>query len=166
MKKETARTLFDEELDKLLKSAEDRIPDEVLPDLPFMEFADDVHDWYDFEHEIWEIGEDVRQLTLGHNKKFTPLQAERILRICEDERVKRGRQSFVLLLGKKRYSEYADRIAPLLSSDDVDGQVIDTLYKMGAFGYADEVRTFLNHNRTWIKNSAKRYLEKAEGETS
>ena len=54
------RKAFDEELYKLLTKAEEKIPKEILPDLPYMELAPDVHDWYLFEHEIWDIGEEIR----------------------------------------------------------------------------------------------------------
>ena len=120
----------------------------------------DVHDWYMFEHEIWGIGEEIRQLTVKYKKKFTKEQVERIINVCLDKRAKRGRQSFVLLLGKKVYQKYSDKIAPLLDSDDIDGHVIDTLYKMQAGQYVDLIRPFMNHKRTWIKNTAKRYVQK------
>lgn len=154
------RKFFDNELNLLLTKAEDKIPDENLPDLPFMESVPDVHDWYMFEHELWEIGEEIRQLILMGKKALTQSQIDRIINICLDERAKRGRQSFVLLLGKKVYQKYSDKIAPLLDSDDIDGQVIDTLYKMQAGQYVDLIRPFMNHNRTWIKNTAKRYVQK------
>ena len=93
-------------------------------------------------------------------KALTQSQIDRIINICLDERAKRGRQSLVLLLGKKVYQKYSDKIAPLLDSDDIDGQVIDTLYKMQAGQYVDLIRPFMNHKRTWIKNTAKRYVQK------
>lgn len=154
------RTLFDEKTDELLEKAESMIPDEVLPDLPFLELAPDVHDWYKFEHDLWNIGEELRQLALEHGKYFNPKQIGRIIAICQDCRAKRGRQSFVLLLGKKVYGKYAEEIVSLLNDTDVEGHVICTLYKMGAGQYTHLVRPFLNHKRTWIKNDAKRYIAK------
>ena len=154
------RKFFDNELNLLLTKAEGKIPDENLPDLPFMESVPDVHDWYMFEHELWKIGDEIRQLILMGKKALTQSQIDRIINICLDERAKRGRQSFVLLLGKKVYQKYSDKIAPLLDSDDIDGQVIDTLYKMQAGQYVDLIRPFMNHKRTWIKNTAKKYVQK------
>lgn len=148
------RKVFDNELDRLLSKAEALIPEENLSDLPFMELAPDVHDWYMFEHELWEVGEDIRQFLLENKNKLNVSQIERIVKICLDKRAKRGRQSFVMLLG----SEYAEQIASLIYDYDVDGQVIDTLYKMGATGYSDLIEPFLTHNRTWIRNEAKRYI--------
>ena len=145
------REIFDNELNFLLAKAEDKIPNENLPNLPFMELAPDVHDWYMFEHEIWEIGEEIRQLIFSSKKVLTDFQIDRIINICLDERAKRGRQSFVLLLGKKAYQKYSDKIVPLLNSDDIDGHVIDALYKMQAGQYVDLIHPFTTHKKTWIK---------------
>lgn len=154
------RNVFDYELNNFLVRAEELIPAEELPDLPFMELAPDVHDWYKFEHQLWDIGEEIRQFLSANKNKLNELQIERILEICLDKRAKRGRQSFVMLLGRKMYCCYANRIVTLLTDDDVDGQVIDTLYKMGAKGYEEQIEPFLTHNRTWIRNEAKRYIQK------
>ena len=154
------RKTFDSELDLLLTKAENKIPDENLPDLPFMELAPDVHDWYEFEHKLWEIGEEIRQFISENKNKLNKNQIDRIVSICLDKKAKRGRQSFVMLLGKKIYNSYADMIVTVLNDDDVDGQVIDTLYKMGAKEYVEQIEPFLTHNRTWIRNEAKRYVQK------
>lgn len=154
------RKQFDKKLNELLSNAELMIPEEFLPDLPFMETASDVHDWYDFEHELWEKGEEIRQHILYGKKKPNTEQVERIVAICMDKKAKRGRESFVMLLGKKCYINYAEKIAILLNDSDVDGHVIDTLYKMGADSYSTQIKPFVNHNRAWIRNKAKKYIEK------
>lgn len=154
------RKCFDQQLDTLLKKAEEKIPNENMPDLPFMELAPDVHDWYMFEHEIWEIGEEIRQLIFHSKKVLTDSQIDRIINICLDERAKRGRQSFVMLLGKKAYQNYSDKLVPLLISGDIDGHVIDTLYKMQAGQYVTAILPFVKHKRTWIRNIAKKYIQK------
>ncbi len=154
------RGLFDCEVNKLLNAAEEKIPDTELPDLPYLKEAPDVHDWYMFEHEIWDIGEDIRQFTVQNKKKFNEEQIGRIIGIFLDKRAKRGRQSFVMLLGKKAYNGYSDVLISLLCDDDVDGQVIYTLYKMQAGQYVDLIKPFTEHNRTWIRNEAKRYIQK------
>lgn len=156
------RKLFDDELDRLFTKAEEKIPDEILPDLPYMEEIPDVHDWHMFELELWDIGEEIRQFVSEHNKKFNKHQIDRIINICLDKKGKRGRQSFVMLLGRKMYGNYAEKIVSLLNDDDVVGQVINTLYKMQAEQYVDLMTPFLNHNRTWIRNEAKRYIQKYE----
>ena len=105
------------------KKAEDKIPNEILPDLPFMELAPDVHDWYMFEHEIWEIGEEIRQLIFYSKKVLTDSQIARIINICLDEKAKRGRQSFVMLLGKKINYSTRMTLQESLNKDTTQGVV-------------------------------------------
>ena len=154
------RNIFDKELDNLLLRAEELIPKDDLPDLPFMEMAPNVHDWYKFEHQLWDVGEEIRQFLLVNKNKLNDNQIERIIEICLNKKAKRGRQSFVMLLKKKIYHSYASRLVTLLDDDDVDGHVIDSLYKMGASEYVELIRPFLTHKQTWIKNEAKRYIKK------
>ena len=92
------RKVFDNELDTLLTRAEALIPEENLPDLPYMDLAPDVHDWYEFEHKLWEIGEEIRQFISENKNKLNKNQIDRIVSICLDKKAKRGRQSFVMLL--------------------------------------------------------------------
>lgn len=156
------RKTFDDNLETLLTQAENLIPDEELPDLPYMDAAPDVHEWYQFELQLWDVGEEIRQLIAEHNKKLNESQVKRILEICLDKKAKRGRQSFIMLLGKKCYSTFADEIIHLIHDDDVDGHIIDTIYKMQAGQYVDKVKLVLNHKRMWIRNEAKRYIQKYE----
>jgi hypothetical protein len=65
-----------------------------------------------------------------------------------------------MLLGKKCYAEYAPIIASFLSDDDIDGHVVDTLYKMGTPDYVAQIQPLTKHNRTWIRNIAKKYINK------
>lgn len=155
-----SRMAFDKEVDNLLATAEATIPGEILPDLPYMKNTPDVHEWYDFEHKIWNIAEEIRQLVFISKKTFNDNQIDRILTICMDKRAKRGRQSFVMLLGRKKYCDYAEVLIPLLNDGDVDGHIIDTLYKMQVSGYVMLITPFLNHKRTWIRNTAKKYVQK------
>ena len=154
------RSEFDARIDSLLLSAEKLIPQEKLPDLPFMELAPTVHDWYDFEHTLWKIGEDIRQLILSERKELNNEQTVRICRICADTKAKRGRQSFVMLLGKKKFLPFAGQLAVLFPDDDIDGHIISTLYRMGASQYAEYIKPYTNHPITWIRNEAKRYIQK------
>ncbi len=153
---------FDDNFKALLTKAENLVPKENLPDLPYMDAASDVHEWYQFEGQLWDVGEEIRQLIVEHNKKLNEPQVKRIIEICLDKRAKRGRQSFVLLLGKKCYCTFADEIIHLIDDDDIDGHVINTIYKMQAGQYVDKIKPFLNHKRTWIRNEAKRYIQKYE----
>lgn len=154
------RKEFDLKLNQLLDHAEQLIPNELLEDLPFMEDVPDVHDWHRFELDLWDIGEEIRLLILESKKKPSKLQVERILKICLNRNAKRGRESFIMLLGKKCYACYAPEIVPLLNDEYVDGHTVDTLYKMDVSEYVKQIEPFVNHKRTWIKNTAKKYIQK------
>ena len=151
---------FDNQLDKILSEAESIIPNENLPDLPFIPEAPDVHDWYRFEHDLWDKGERIRELILNSKKKPNSDQIKRICDICTNPFARRGRQSFVMLLGKKCYAQYASVIVPFLSDDDIDGYVVDTLYKMGTPDYTSRIQPLTKHKRTWIRIIAKKYIDK------
>ena len=154
------RSEFDARINKILLSAEHLVPQENLPELPFMELAPTVHDWYGFEHTLWNFGENIRQLILTERKDLNVEQVARVCRICADTKAKRGRQSFVMLLGKKRFSSYADQLAALLPDEDIDGHIISTLYKMGASQFTERIKPYTNHPLTWIRNEAKKYVLK------
>ncbi|MBQ4282309.1 MAG: hypothetical protein IJB96_00080 [Lachnospira sp.] len=154
------RVEFDKEIEGLLSKAEENIPNEILPDLPYMKSVSDVHEWYDFEHKLWDTGEEIRQVVFSSKKAFSNNQIDRILNICLDVRAKRGRQSFVMLLGQTKYCDYSSVLIPLLQDEDVNGHVIDTLYKMRANSYVALVTPFLDHKQTWIRNTAKKYVLK------
>ena len=150
------------EINDLLAETEATIPREMATDLPYMKQFPDVHEWHDFELKIWDMGEKIRQLIFSSKATFDQGQIRRIVDICLDKRAKRGRQSFVMLLGKAKYCEYAHALIPLLEDEDVNGHVIDTLYKMRANGYVSLITPFLKHKRTWIRNTAKKYVQKFE----
>ena len=154
------RVALDNEINNLLSETETNIPHEMLADLPYMKQFPDVHEWHDFEGKIWDMGEQIRQLVFTSKAYFNNDQINRILNICLDKRAKRGRQSFVMLLGKSKYCEYAHALIPLLEDEDVNGHVIDTLYKMRANAYVSLITPFLKHKRTWIRNTAKKYVQK------
>ena len=154
------RLEFDNLLDNILIEAESLIPNKCLPDLPFMAEAPDVHDWYKFEHDLWGKGEKIRQLILDCKKKPNCVHIKRICDICTNPFAKRGRQSFVMLLGKKCYAEYAPIIVPFLSDDDINGHVVYALYKMGTPDYVSQIEALSKHKHAWIRNIAKKYINK------
>ena len=154
------RSEFDICIDSILLSAEHIVPQEKLPDLPFMELAPTVHNWYDFEHTLWDHGENIRQMILSERKDLNVEQAARVYKICADSKAKRGRQSFVMLIGKKKFIPYAEKLAALLPDEDIEGHIISTLYKMGASQFMECIKPYTDHPITWIRNEAKRYVQK------
>ena len=154
------RREFDYKLDGLLTESERLIPEEKAQNLPDSKIFPGVPQWHPFENSLWMKGEEIRKLILESGKKPNPMQMERICDICTNVNGGRGRQSFVLLLGKKGHASFAPMVAELLPDCDVEGQAVDTLYKMRVPGYAEQIRPFAEHRHTWIRNIAKKYLEK------
>ena len=85
-------------------SACDRVlsfaPSEYPPDLPTREGLFGAPEWYSFEWKAWEIGENIRH----HLKENPKLKANtdllgRIISVIQCRNLRRGRQSFVLLMG-------------------------------------------------------------------
>lgn len=149
---------FEITLERLLSESRAAIPEALLPDKPYRGTTDP--GWYDFELTLWAKGEEIRKLLTASRRTLTPEQTASVIAICQEPNAKRGRQSFLLLLGRKVYACHAHAVAELLSDSHVAGQAIETLYKMGASGYCREIEPFLAHDKTWIRNSAIRYLKK------
>ena len=105
-------------------------------------------------------GEEIRQLVLSARKELNKEQSDRVCKICLDIKAKRGRRSFVMLLGKKRYVIYAESLVSLLPDEDIDGHIISALNKMRASQYSTQILPYASHKITWIRNEAKRYIQK------
>jgi hypothetical protein len=65
-----------------------------------------------------------------------------------------------MALGFVAARQYATRLAPYPANEDVNGQVVYTLIKMKVRGFAGEVETLLQSDRTWIRNLAKKYASR------
>jgi hypothetical protein len=134
-------------------------PAEYPPTLPPSKELLGAPDWYSFEHDAWGSGESVRR-SLVQNPKFKKNQAvlNRVLEVACCRNLRRGRQSFIMALGFVDARQCAKTLAPFLRDPDVDGQVLKTLIKMKASGFASEVEPLLQSDKTWIRNLAKKYL--------
>lgn len=152
------RKNFDNKINSWLENAEQKIPNEYFPTL----ISTNISTWHTFEHELWGIGEVIRQIVNEERKNLNVEQADRVCEICLNPKAKKGRQSFVMLLSRKRYSKYADRLVSLLIDADVSGHALKSLYKMGAMQYHKEVKPLLSSEYTWIRKLAKRYIEKSQ----
>jgi hypothetical protein len=136
-------------------------PTAYPPDLPAREDLLGAPGWYSFENSAWPIGEDIRQSFKAVPKlKRSPEALEAVMSVVEQTHLRRGRQSFVMALGFTAASFLAGRVACFLSDKDVDGQVIDTLLKMRAPGFVAAVRPLLEADKTWIRNLAKKYVQR------
>ncbi len=136
------------------------IPDARPNDLPPTKPNPGVPDWHGFEHELWRLGEEVRQLI---NQK-TSLRGDRelyssFLEIARNRACMRGRQSWILLFAYKPCGEWAEDVAALLPDSDIDGHVISALYKMKSSGFSEQVAPFQESKTTWIRKEAMRYVD-------
>jgi hypothetical protein len=123
---------------------------ELLPGVPAM---------HDYESRIWDAGERIRQII----KDCPALQRDdglyrRFLQICLNRNAKRGRQSFILLFGYKRFMLYAESLVTQIDDKNVEGHVVSVIQKMKAPGYKNLMKPYADHRNAWIRNAAKRYL--------
>ena len=144
----------------LIKNASSIIPNETIEDLPTKEF-EDVPQWHKFEYEIWDLGEKIRQMLVRDPLLRKDQDIEKgILEVAMNPNAKRGRQSFVLLLGSVKHAHLANNIVADLVDKNVNGHVIDTLLKMRVGNYVEKVKPFTSSDITWIRNKAKKYCER------
>lgn len=149
------------EIKELIKKARETRPEVLQDNLPPMPDFPDVRDWHAFENDIWQIGEQIRQIYLNHKslRKDHELMRE-IVDFCKDKRAERGRQSFLFSISNIHCKSFSSEIAELLTDEDVYGHALDALLKMRADGFIDEVEPLANSKHTWIKKLARKYLER------
>jgi hypothetical protein len=136
-------------------------PDSYPEDLTTTESLTGAPGWYPFEHKAWSIGEDVRQWLLRQPKlKRDPSIQQAIINVIRCVNLRRGRQSFVMLVGFTAAQGWAPTIAEYLDDPDIYGHALDTLLKMRAPGYAARVQPLLASKFTWIRNLARKYMER------
>ncbi len=111
----------------LVARAESLIPERRVPELAPLSGNPDVPEWHGFELKVWEIGEQIRQILARHQslRKDRELQ-EAFVRILTNANAKRGRQSFVMLLGYKSCQVHAATVAAQINDPNVTGHVIST----------------------------------------
>lgn len=122
-------------------------------------------EWYPFESQIWKNGERIRQLFLIVKKlKNKESIFDKLFKIATNRNAKRGRQSFIMLLGGVKYSKYSPELIKQLDDDNVDGHIIDAIYKMKVDEFTEDIKPFTDHKFTWVRNIAKKYCKKYETE--
>ena len=145
-----------------IRKAEIRIPEYEVPDLPGQKDFPEVPEWHSFERSVWKSGEDIRVLLQKSSKLRSDFEIQKsILSICKNQNAKRGRQSFVLLLGSPKCASLAGTVVELLCDSDISGHVISVLLKMKVPGYTNQIEPFASHEVAWIRNKAKSYMQKS-----
>jgi hypothetical protein len=127
-------------------------PDPIAPGVPA---------WHKFENSTWAIGEVIRQsLKARPRLKKDPDVLHAILGVIQNRNLRRGRESFVMLLGFTGAAKYAPIVARFASDPDICGHVVDTLLKMRVPGYTMQIAKLTSHNRAWIRRLAQKYVER------
>ena len=151
--------MISKEIGKKINDALKYIPSKELEELP--KTRDNLPQWHNYEHFIWKTGEQMRQILLKNKKtELSDSQIEKIIGIINNPLAKRGRQTFVWLLGKRKYAGLAPRIIDQIYDDDVSLHVFNTIYKMRALGYEKEILDFQERFRPLAVDRKKitRYL--------
>src|SRR5262245_22413769 len=95
-------------------------PKEYPPTLPPSKELSGAPDWYPFEHEAWHIGEKIRQAFVAKPSLRKNLEVvQRVSQVALCQNLRRGRQSFIMLLGFVWAKPFADDLVPYLQDKDV-----------------------------------------------
>jgi hypothetical protein len=137
-------------------------PPEWLPDLPALGgllAPLGLPQLHPFENEAWAIGESIRQAFV-QSPRFKKKAAliGKVVEVATHRNLRRGRQSFVMAIGFVAAREFSEMLVPLLDDSDVNGQVVYTLLKMKATGYAHAVSALLQSDEVWKQRLARKYI--------
>ena len=65
-----------------------------------------------------------------------------------------------MLLGKYGGPHQTSVLRILLDDDEVSGQAVYAIRLLAPAGLEEEIRPFLSHEKAWIRNEARQYLDK------
>ena len=102
---------------------------------------------------LWEYGNLLYQI---RNYRYLLQYVE----IANNINYGTSRQMIVLLIGKSKKVEVIPVLKKLLEDLDVDGQALEALTNFSGEDIEEIMQQYLNHEVTWIRNTAKKYLKK------
>jgi HEAT repeat protein len=73
-----------------------------------------------------------------------------------------ARQMIIIALGKMKNPDVENILISLLGDDQVCGQAIISLGKIGSKKAVSSIEKYLNHPKTWIRNEAKKAISRIE----
>jgi hypothetical protein len=157
----TERFTTPDEVIDACEAARSLAPTEVPSDLAPDASIGGAPGWHPFEHAAWPIGESIRlSLKEAPSLKRDSRALDAVADVVRCRNLRRGRQSFVMALGFTGAARYAPVLADYLTDPDIAGQVLDTLRQMRAGGYDGAVAPLLRARHAWIRNLARRYLDR------
>lgn len=129
--------------------------------------VEDKQELKSFEREIWMIGSEIiGNIRKTKKKVFTDILLQELLKIINQYKYGRGRESFVMLLHHfKNNAIVENSLAKLLEDDLLYAFAIGELTKLKLFTYTDRVQEILQKEKiSWRKTEAKRYIEKSKNQ--
>ena len=86
---------------------------------------------------------------------------EAMAELASDRRFGKGRQSFVRIVGDFGGVSFGEMLKSLIADPDVDGQAVKAVTRIKLKGCDTLVKPLTEKpNPTWVRNVAKRYLER------
>jgi hypothetical protein len=131
---------------------------------PFtFEFRGEQITWFRYESLVWTLGESFRRLMLrGRRLRRCERVFEAVRSLCCDGRFGKGRESFIMLLGKYGGADQIPTLIDLLDDPQICGHAVYALRLLGASEAADKIRPFLGSSKTWMRQEARKYFQKIE----
>ena len=102
---------------------------------------------------LWDYGDLLYRI---RRYKYLP----QYLKIIENKSYGINRQMVVLLVGKSKKPEVIPVLKRLLDDKDVYGHALEALANFKGDEIQEIMERYTDHNVTWIRNKAKRYLKK------
>lgn len=104
---------------------------------------------------LWEYGDLLYSIK---RYKYLP----QYLEIIKNKEYGTSRQMVVLLVGKSKKPEVIPVLKELLNDSDVEGHAVQALANFKGDDIVKIMQQYTNHKMAWIRNTAKRYLNKKE----
>ena len=125
---------------------------------------DGAPDWLGYESQLWEISEDLRQyLRTRRRLRGQNALADAVAEIVADPAYGKGRQNFVLVLGRFGGPAYADLIARGLDDPEVCAHAIYALRLQKDDRFVEQARRMLADPPSGAaRTEARKYLKRFE----
>lgn len=133
-----------------------------------MRGVDGAPDWYKYETILWDICRDLID-PIFKDRKWRGWNdlIEAILKLCQNKKYGKGRQPFVLLLGKIGSIDCICTLRDLIDDDEVSIHSIDSLTKMEDLSSYTKIKLIAEGKKATPQRSyARKYVKRIEGKRS
>jgi HEAT repeat protein len=87
---------------------------------------------------------------------------DQLIELVQDKRHGKAREMLAVALGNMKDLRAVDVLIELLEDDEMAGHALVALRKLKAKKARPHIERFLNHQKTWVRNEAKRALAKID----